>query len=447
MCSILLLFLILTVIFNFLHDFSCPYIVEAEIAPTPCSSEASLVFTPERDCTTKQTSPVTNQAYSVNPSLKRPEIYRQDRQRNGYTFGKLSLALPSVLEVEQEISYEVSELPCPLEFGREAQYRTQSCAGYQLPVGMVWVGRRLGGESEMVFQIPQPTLFRTGWNPISAIPQTTCQREGQERKGGKDQREGACWRNYLTFPNPFCDWFRDLASFGFHGFYARNRKCCKPISGHECGWWTAGNGTSLAKGLPRYYQNPRRCEGFIGESRQGGRPTWPEKPPTGGEAFRQSQEAPQGGQRPEKSASRKVVATRDRRCYNVGAPVRRISTPPSHLDGFGYTNANRNLYHESHNSDSRSGRNRVRIAGDSSARSSGHHRLGRYGSRGRTAQAKLQTILRSCAHSLGISPDAPPHHAEGLPDAAGKGDEKQEEKPPKRQRSLEPLGAQATPSS
>lgn len=60
---------------------------------------------------------------------------------------------------------------------------------------------------------------------------------------------------------------------------------------------------------------------------------------------------------------------------------------------------------------------------------------------------KLQTILRSCAHSLGISPDVPPQHAEGLPDAAGKGDEKQEEKPPKRQRSLEPFGAPATPSS
>ena len=60
---------------------------------------------------------------------------------------------------------------------------------------------------------------------------------------------------------------------------------------------------------------------------------------------------------------------------------------------------------------------------------------------------KLQTILRSCAQSLGISPEAPPSHADGVPDAVGKGDGKQEEKPPKRQRSLEPFAASATPSS
>ena len=60
---------------------------------------------------------------------------------------------------------------------------------------------------------------------------------------------------------------------------------------------------------------------------------------------------------------------------------------------------------------------------------------------------KLQAILRSCASSLGISPDVPHPPADKSQDAGGKDEEKQEEKPPKRQRSLEPFGTPAAPSS
>ena len=448
MCSILLLFLILTVIFDFLHDFSCPYIVEAEIAPTPCTSEASLVFTPERDCITKQTSPVTNQAYSVNPSLKRPEIYRQDRQRNGYTLGKLSLALPSVLEVEQEISYEVPELPCPLEFGREAQYRTQSCAGYQLSVGMVWVGRRLGGESRRwSSRSPSRHHFEQDGTQSVQSPRQRAKGKGKKGKEGKASGKETVGDTTSPFQTPSATGFETWQALDSTGFMPATASVASPFQVTNADGGLQEMAQALRRAYPDITKTPDDVKALLEKAdKEAGR--------LGLKNLQQAAKHLDKAKKHLKEVNDQRKAHRARWLQHV---TEGVTMWERQLEEYRRHQATlTDLATRTQTEISTTSRT-IQILGAAGTGSAlpaipvpeapDTIDLEDTDQEEEQLRQKLQTILRSCAHSLGISPDVPPQHAEGLPDAAGKGDEKQEEKPPKRQRSLEPFGAPATPSS
>jgi len=86
-------------------------------------------------------------------------------------------------------------------------------------------------------------------------PRQRTKGKGKKGKEGKTGGKETAGENTSPFQTPSVR-FRDLACPRFYRFHARNRKCYKPFSGHECGRWTAGNGTSLAKGLPDITKTP-----------------------------------------------------------------------------------------------------------------------------------------------------------------------------------------------
>ena len=446
MCSFILLFLILTVSFDFIFQ-SSPRIdiLEKEVTPTPSICKAFLVSTSEEDCSPQQTCTFAFEAYSFQPSFQGLPFHLPNQPSHGGSRRELPLALPPMLEAEQEDTCDMPELPCSLEFWRKAQYRAEESQCGKLQRWRVGRLEQLGRQSKMVFKVTQPTSVRPRTRSDGPDSPSACKRQGQrpKRQRRKVWRERCSSRNNVSISGAACSWIRCMAADGFHRVRATIYQCCQSFPALWFGRWSAGNGSRFEASLSRCSQKARRRPDPPRQSRQGGGQIRPQEPATSRQTFGPFKETPQEEVNDQKKAHRAMwlkhitegiqVWERQLEEYRrhqamltdlARRATTEISSTSRAIQLLGAAGTGTALP-----SIPAPEAAETLEQGDESADQEEDQ-----------LRQKLQAILRSCASSLGVNPEGGVPPLDTKPEAESMEDGKSEEKTSKRPRSLEPFG-------
>lgn len=188
MCSILLIFLIFAVVFDFVKDFALSFDIEKEGTQKPCQSETCLVPAPDwyfsLECEVAQAS----FQGSKPPSFERFSFLARNQKRNGRLRRFVSMALRNMSAPQQEVAHDLSEMQCPLELWRETSNRTQgwpSVPSDQLEhLGELGQGlEAVGGESVMAAATTAFCLETEDQKP-------TCKERQNQRRQKQRIRQG-----------------------------------------------------------------------------------------------------------------------------------------------------------------------------------------------------------------------------------------------------------------
>lgn len=362
MCSILLIFLILFVVFDLLQHSAFFYCVEEANSSTQSQSKTILVFTPQGHCITEQVCSSETSTDSLCTSFTRSSFHQPNQSRDGEYDRELPLEVPVLPEIEQEKPRGLSVLWRSLEYRTEAQRGAQDAQLSRRGCGLGQLGRRL--EGRLGIEIAQQAQYLPESKcSAGTIPETPWekyweefQRQGEEPTQRERTREGCQDRAILTFSESSSSQCRVLGCFRFNRLHAIIHEHWKPFPACQYRRWHTGDGRSVETSVSRERESTGRRSSLVGQSRQRNGSPGSEEPPSSCQAFGPFQEAAQGYQRPAQSTQIHLAEACHRGHTDVGETIRRIPTSSGNSDRFGRKSPIRDIHHQQSDSASGSGR-------------------------------------------------------------------------------------------
>ena len=448
MCSFLLIFLIIAVIF----DLSSNYVryFAPEIAQIACDCTPQVVPAPKRHQEAQFSWIGESQSHTQTSPLQRYCFSCPHTFRNGFCRRELPLEVLWMLSPEQKDHGVLSHLFCALDDRYKAQYRAKGCQNPKLCLGRpkcghLLAGRRLGIWSRWLRM--EVSIFKQtsdGQCPsdteraLYGCQQRPRQRQVQKRKGEGEQSEFC----QLTLLATVGKRIHGLACYGFDFLHALQCKPEQPLPGRTDGCGPTGDGGCTSSGLSGSDQGPGRRASHARQSRQGERPAWIEEFASGGQALGPRKETTQGSDRSENCPPYDVDPTSDRRHQDVGKPIGFLSSSSSHPHRACHQGSKGGYIHQPDNSAPRGRWNWILCRAYPATRAYRGNRDSRGGcqSRGGKTSHSIADCVEGMCKLLGTSARGPARSS-GCRDSVRRGEQRQRGRAEqKRQRSLEPFG-------
>ena len=349
MCSFLLIFLIVIVLFTAFHDFAQQEHLSPQSAERPSESSTILVPTQKRPhCT--QSGCFTENQESVEPTPQpRSEFHRPHSGSNGSGtrgFRVLPMALP-MWASEQKVCGDMCDLLCTVACRHETQNATESLQLVERCPRLGRLGRRvkLGIQSfweSSIFQIQAGCSGRQClWLPASPTTGESGQRSGKRPWERKERyQEGSSTKprgptgTGVTVPERrrICT----LGSYGLFKVYAIYSAAIQPFcyaDAHEFGQRQARVDGSSEKGISRPSYDAGRYQTAFGEGGAGDRENGHQKPTSGYQIPWQGKETPRRGYRTEEVSSIPLDGPSVQWYPDVGEAIRGLPKTSGDVNG------------------------------------------------------------------------------------------------------------------
>ena len=266
MCSILLIFLLFVIVFDFAHDCAVYFDIEEKSAQGWRQSPTWLVSASHWGAAFGCEDTQKGTQGTQPPSFQRSLLFAEDSQRYDGHGRCVSMALWHMPQIEQEGAHNVPKLPCSLELWHQASHRAEDGAG--LPIlcvqGLVGdMGSRLEemGEGSRV-------ACSTATFSLQAKNQKSTKSKGQ-RQAIRGQRKR--WKEHWRF---LCRCISLWPTCTICPAVANNRDCdfqfslpdsqyIDPVCTGRCCY-----GRGPQRSLPRRGLEASECEGHDREGRE-----------------------------------------------------------------------------------------------------------------------------------------------------------------------------------
>ena len=355
MCSFLLVFLLVIIAFDILHDSA----VEWNIAPTPaqtagCRSQ-SLVLALQRAHHSTLRSFDKDSSYVGQTSLKGLESDQTHPPASRQDGGAVALALQPVPSNKQEDCHPLRHLSWSLDQWGTTQYTAQAdlakergqCLGRMVPV-MGRPSTELGMESAFKISLKSKYAQLSKLTQCKAhCPDQTQQGEGEEKIQEPQRREKQRHRWRCDCKFALCAPCHRNATLAHHGFGCEPTDAAGALSflptSYRCCCPEKRSCTSPTCRLSRQCQHAGGHQGADRQDGEGHREIGErelqghyQKSPFSHESLRKGPEDAHRGAGSQKRSQAQMDQTHCQCSQNVGESTPRISTATSHLPRSGY---------------------------------------------------------------------------------------------------------------
>ena len=193
MCSFLLLFLLLIVGFDSIRNYNPNWNTEKAESTAASGGTSRLVLTPERSGDIERGAPQEDQTHAVCSPFQGQQVFAENLKED-HGDGVVAVAMWTLPTHQQKAGYKVCNMLCTLDEWYSSQYRTQATAAASGECQLEGLGRMVPGVGRLGEHRCSPSL---GQSSIEVtVPsqhkkcEVRCAQASQQQKGGKGKHKG-----------------------------------------------------------------------------------------------------------------------------------------------------------------------------------------------------------------------------------------------------------------